>query len=684
MRKVLFLLCIVAVTMGANERVFSQAKKMVFFEHFTNASCAPCAQANPGFDSNILKKNKGRVLHVAYHTNWPGTDPMNAHNPSEVQTRVSYYGVTGVPHIKMQGNKYGGSPTGVTNSMIDNEAMLPSPIRIKVKDMANDGVTRNVEVVVYSVDTVPISNYKLRTAVVEKEKTYATAPGSNGEKYFPNIFRKFLDDATGEDFTVPAIGDSVVYNFSYTLNTTVWDTTQIYVIAFVQNDATKNVLNAGSNLDPQWEFVPVSDIYQAGINNIATDFHINLSNFADVTDSFVVVMTHVQPLDWTAGFSIDTVNYIDTAYVVAGAHSVQDIVLSVTPGTSSGIGSYFFTIKSLTDTSLATEVLQFFVSHNVTDLIVNNDGSWGAGGTTTAQDYEINYIKGLNEAGNTSFATISMQPFMTASKMGLLDSIDCIFYNASWAFPSLTNDNVAVFKTFLDNGGKMFVSGQDMGWETYESTSGTGQTKLFYSNYMGANYVADGTATNSTLNIYTNDPIFGTVSTSAITDVYSGNMYPDVISAKPFSFPVFYYNADSTKLACVRSNSTIFKTVYLSVSLEMIADSNVRKQIIHLSHDWFKGLISSTEFEQLAQAAMLGQNYPNPASSETIIPISGNNNKGLIEFYDLSGRMITIIAVAPNSSYISLNTTNLESGVYFYRYVSGDKHSSMMKMMVVK
>ncbi|OQA01716.1 MAG: hypothetical protein BWY70_00282 [Bacteroidetes bacterium ADurb.Bin408] len=684
MRKNLCLLFVAVFMLGVLKSVYSQAKKMVFFEHFTNASCNPCAQANPVFDNNILKKNKGRVLHLAYHTNWPGTDPMNAHNPSEVQTRVTYYGVSGVPHVKMQGNKYGGSPTGVTNSMIDNEAMLPSPVRIKVKDMPNDGVTRNVEVVVYTVDTVPVSNYKLRTAVVEKEKTYATAPGSNGEKYFPNIFRKFLNNATGEDLTVPAIGDSAVFNFSYTLNTTVWDTTQIYVIAFVQNDANKNVLNAGSNLDPQWEFVPVSDIYQAGINNLPTDFTINLTNFADEADSFIVVMTHTQPTDWTAGFSIDTINYVDTAYIVAGAHSGLNVVLSVTPGASSGIGSYIFSIKSLTDTSLAAEVLQFFVSHNVTDLIVNNDGSWGSGGTTSAQDYEINYIKGLNEAGNTSFATISMQPFLTASKMGLLDSIDCIFYNASWAFPSLTNDNVAVFKSFLDNGGKMFVSGQDIGWETYESTSGTGQTKLFYSNYLGANYIADGSSSNNTLNIYTSDPIFGTLSSSPITDVYGGNMYPDVISAKPFSFPVFYYNTDSTKLACVRSNSTIFKSVYLSVSLEMIADSNVRKQIIHLSHDWFKGIISSTEFDKYAQEAILGQNYPNPAHNETYISINGNNSQGVIEFYDLSGRIITSVAVQPSSQYVKLNTTNFESGAYFYRFVSGGKSGKMMKMMVVR
>jgi len=662
---------------------FSQAKKMVLFEHFTNASCAPCAAQNPDFTNNILKTNKGRILHIAYHTNWPGVDPMNAHNPSEVQSRVTYYGVSGVPHIKMQGNKFAGSPSGVTNSIIDNEAMLPSPLRIKVKDMPFDSISHNVEVVVYSEDTLPAGTYKLRTAVVEKEKTYAIAPGGNGEKYFPNIFRKFLDNATGESFTPPSIGDSVIYNFNYTINVA-WDTTQIYIIAFVQNDANKNVINAGSNLDPQWEFVPETGIYKPGMQGINTDFLMNLNNYSASQDSFRIVMSYTQPSDWSASYSFNSQNYTDTAIIVLNNETSVNVLLSVVPGNTSGIGNYILKINSLSDTSLATQTLQFFVSYNIKDIIVNNDGSWGAEGTTTPQDFEQNYIDGLTLAGNTTFATLGLQPFLNASKLGLIDSIERIYYNASWAFPALTDANVAVFKSFLDNGGDMFISGQDIGWETYASTNGTGQTKLFYSNYLGATYVADGDVNNNNIHSFTNDPIFGSVQPSTVVSAYgSGNIYPDIISAKPFSFPVFYYN-DSTKLAGVRSNSTVFKTVYLSVSLEMISDAEVRKQIIKLSHDWFKGFISGIEFESLVNKTLLNQNYPNPAIDFTTISFSKVLEDDVLEIFDITGKLIDTYKISAGTQQISLATDRYNAGTYFYRMASEGRGEVVKKMIIVK
>lgn len=662
---------------------FSQAKKMVFFEHFTNASCAPCAQQNPIFDDNVLSTNHGRILHIAYHTNWPGADPMNAHNPAEVQSRVTYYGVSGVPNMRMQGNKYAGSPSGVTNTMVDNEAMLPSEIRIKVKDLPNDGVTRDVTVTVYSLIDLPAGSYKLRTAVVEKEKTYTTAPGSNGEKFFPNIFRKFLDNATGEDFTPPAVGDSVVFNFNYTLNTTVWDTTQIYVIAFVQNETTKSVINAGSNLDPDWEFVPTSAIYEAGILGSPSSFTMNLSNLAAADDSFMVVLTATHPTDWTAGYEFNSQNYTDTAYIMAPAGSVNTLTLQVTPGASSGFGNYSFVITSLSDTSLAPQKLQFFVSHNVTDVIVNSDGGFGDGSTTSAADFQQNYIDGLTLAGNTSFATLDLQPFLTAAKLGFLDSLESIFYNASWTFPSLTDASVAVFKSYLDNGGNMFIAGQDIGWEAYESTSGTGQTKLFYSNYMGANYIADGSQANNMFKPFAADPIFRQVPQSAVVDMYSGNFFPDVISAKPFAVPIFYYNADSSKVGAVRSNSSIFKTVYLAVSLEMIATADVRKQIIQISHDWFKGLISNTEFQAQTASLLLGQNYPNPTSDATTITFSTLTADAVLNILDLNGRLIESHKLSNGSDRIELNTTHLSSGSYFYTIENGQQ-SAVRKMLIIK
>src|SRR5687768_14774096 len=99
-----------AFAFGAN----AQCAKFVLLEEFTQASCGPCASQNPGFKTTILDPNPDKVRLVAYHTSWPGTDPMNAYNPTDVQTRVTYYTVTGVPNVRMMGNQAAGSPASIT------------------------------------------------------------------------------------------------------------------------------------------------------------------------------------------------------------------------------------------------------------------------------------------------------------------------------------------------------------------------------------------------------------------------------------------------------------------------------------------------------------------------------------------------------------------------------------------
>jgi hypothetical protein len=88
------------------------------FEEFTNASCGPCASQNPAFDA-LLSANASKCTSIKYHTNWPGVDPMNAQNPTDVGTRVTYYNVTGVPYAVMDGSpitgsNYLGAPANLT------------------------------------------------------------------------------------------------------------------------------------------------------------------------------------------------------------------------------------------------------------------------------------------------------------------------------------------------------------------------------------------------------------------------------------------------------------------------------------------------------------------------------------------------------------------------------------------
>ncbi|MFI5205200.1 MAG: hypothetical protein ACHQF2_11950, partial [Flavobacteriales bacterium] len=90
------LLVLTAGLMASLSVVQAQAPRFVLFEHFTQASCGPCAAQNPGFESSILIPNPDIVRHIAFHTSWPGVDPMYNYNSVEIDARTTFYGVTGV------------------------------------------------------------------------------------------------------------------------------------------------------------------------------------------------------------------------------------------------------------------------------------------------------------------------------------------------------------------------------------------------------------------------------------------------------------------------------------------------------------------------------------------------------------------------------------------------------------
>jgi len=75
---------------------FAQAQRLVLVEEFTQASCPPCASQNPGFN-DLIDANPDKIRSIKYQESWPGVDPMNAQNPTQVATRTSYYGVNAVP-----------------------------------------------------------------------------------------------------------------------------------------------------------------------------------------------------------------------------------------------------------------------------------------------------------------------------------------------------------------------------------------------------------------------------------------------------------------------------------------------------------------------------------------------------------------------------------------------------------
>ena len=235
---------------------FAQSQRLVLFEEFTQASCPPCATTNPGLNA-MLNAHPEQVVSIKYQTSWPGTDPMNAQNPTQVATRVTYYSVTGVPDGELDGGiGFSGQPAGMSYGDVSSRYAVTSPFTIDVDfhlSAAKDtiychGMIRCTQAVTGALVA--------HTVVIDRNVYYTTAPGSNGEKEFEGVMRQMLPSASG--FTLPnswAVGDSLELDYSWKLPSYLIQTVngqpdstninQLACVIFVQNNTTKDVLQAG-------------------------------------------------------------------------------------------------------------------------------------------------------------------------------------------------------------------------------------------------------------------------------------------------------------------------------------------------------------------------------------------------------------------------------------------------------
>lgn len=647
----------------------AQSKRYVLFEHFTQASCGPCAVQNPGFEE-VVAQNEGKYHHIAYHTSWPGVDPMYNVNPDEVDTRVSYYTVSGVPDITMLGNMWNGQPGGVSSAQIDVAAATGAPIRLDVSFVDNGDDTHTASVVVHETGTLEGVNLNLRISVIERVIDYSSPPGSNGEVSFPNVFRLMPSSTDGIAYTPTGIGTSQTNEVTYNVNTA-WNLDEIYVLAWLQDDSGKEVINSGSSDDASWEVASTTTTLAGGTDPIS--FTANV--FTNGTEEEIQVsFSSDQPADWSAGVVVDGIVYVEPVVDITLENSDTEVGLLVTPGSTAAIANYTLEITSLTypDDPIAT--ITYTVVAGITDLVVDHGGE--------ATQWNGDYVSGLELAGNTTHGVLPIGKFIDGMNNGELSEIINVYDNVSWTFPGLTEPETAVLADFLDAGGNLFINGQDMGWDTFEN-EGTAITQAFYTDYLSSDFQADGSGSNNQLT-WTEDLVFNEVGGSSIINVYGGNnIYPDEFDPIAPAISIYNYNGNPNKTGAIRVEEDDHKVVYVGVDLGMIEDSDVRHQLIQVSHDWFYGLISSLEYDLIIKD-VLGQNYPNPAVDMTTIPLESLKTDAYISVIDIQGRVVAAERLNQGTVQYLLNVSSLKTGVYQYYLTTEDGRSEAISFEVVK
>jgi len=251
---------------------------MVVAELFTGAGCPPCVAADMAFEAALDRYSATDVAVLVYHLHIPRPDPMT--NPS-TQTRRTFYDANSTPTYIIDGSnqKVGGGGAAQAEklfkdsieSVIDKRLEGKPGARIKLQaGMKGGNVDVAVEVGKTAKTGKPDQKLRLQVALVEETVHYT---GENGLRFHPMVVRSLASaekDKLGFAVT-PGRTSKVTHTFDvarvvaeakshldsmeggaserfgkfqFIERRSAIDMSQLRVVAFVQDETTKEILQA--------------------------------------------------------------------------------------------------------------------------------------------------------------------------------------------------------------------------------------------------------------------------------------------------------------------------------------------------------------------------------------------------------------------------------------------------------
>ena len=244
--------------------ILNAQEKVVLIEQFSNASCPNCGQYSPPV-YNFANANKEKTTVISYHTSFPHYDGIYLENPTEVNDRVNYYSVQGVPNTVLDGNFYNGSSYSLLptiSTKVNNRALIQAKYSIQSTDLEIENNLLKGKFIFQSIDNSNgTDDLVAHLVVIEKDvqrNSYTTAPGNNSENHYEFVMRKMYPNSSGTVLINKELNEKDSINFELILQN-IKNTDELQIIAFVQNNTTKEVFQ--SQL-----FTP--DIKSASVNEI--------------------------------------------------------------------------------------------------------------------------------------------------------------------------------------------------------------------------------------------------------------------------------------------------------------------------------------------------------------------------------------------------------------------------------
>lgn len=239
--------------------------RAVLVELFTGAQCPPCVAADLAFDALAQTYTPKEVVLLQYHLHIPGPDPLTN---ADTEVRAKFYGdeIEGTPTVLFNG-KLGAGGGGFLDDAKDKyreyrdvlAPLLERPTAVKLQVKATRAGDKIDIVAEASGVETPGERVRLRLALVEEHVRYT---GGNGLRFHHHVVRDLPGGADGLALTDKSGTQKATVDLAklrdrldkylneagkqqaFPSTSRPLELKDLLVVAFVQNDATKEVLQA--------------------------------------------------------------------------------------------------------------------------------------------------------------------------------------------------------------------------------------------------------------------------------------------------------------------------------------------------------------------------------------------------------------------------------------------------------
>jgi hypothetical protein len=559
MRNAVVLLCLM-LGAAAPLAALDAYPKTTLAEDGTATWCGYCPDAYAGLDVVHSHYNYGEFLSARYYATSGGL------GTAETDAALAYYGINAFPTVVFNGlTKVVGGGAGIATggpylSIVGSAYFDPAPIRIEISDFSPASGDIAATVTMYS-ETDVLAGDHIRFLLLEQDVVYQS-------ETYTYVTRDIINDT----ITLSGAGNTAVFNTSFDVDPS-WNVANLHAVVFVQRAADKEVLQAVSTFpEPDYAvraMVPF-DRVKVGPSTPgppSPPFTIMNVGFAD-TFTIELVVDQAPP-GWTASYWDDQgVNHTGPWSFALGVQESTEFSLDVAPASP---GYIKFHIEVSSPNLTAPLIIPFtYLTDDLDVLIVDDDGS---------DTYENYYTAALDTLGWSYGVWDRADAALTDD---VLQAYRLLIWQVGLSYPTLDADDRDFLAQHLENGGSLFLTGQDIGWELNT------EAPAWYHAYLHANWVNDDT------NIYWLDGVAGDPITDGMDlhiqggDGANNQEYPDAIAP---------YDSDATTILSYRSSSykgairvtdsdSGARIVYLGFGYEAIDNPQDRADLLGRALEW--------------------------------------------------------------------------------------------------